>query len=486
MAIENIHLCLQRRWAITWEAKPSYFNPLTVFPPSPWVAPQISSHQPGGLRFDAVTQVALDLLLKISCRWHEPGQLHKLKAKWGVEKGAVGGKTEERAAGLLAGGNMRYCELLRLPDGTLLVLPRVRASAKELSYFPALHYSADGELLHHTCTCLFAGQTRELITRQLAEELAKVELRLASKNYIEQDTPISEPWLSDPATTKEMMKAECQGRKMLTGGNKLALRQRLLNPKDPASYLRGMVVRTLSDLQDSQVQLELQLTAKFANCGNEANVMWCAHQFCIPLQLSRVANGEAFISIAKKCPPPIRSRAKGWPLWYLEEQNGKLGNFLTVGQHPLGYDTQDFKVCLCGQYDDGKALHQCPRCTQSFHLRCLKAVRKDFSPLQPWVCPICSNSSKTIPQARSFKNYEDVLKLQRHVARLGLQVTEGQLASARLYAAEAGPEVHHILMRQGPEGLEPNNIDDPKVSDALLDFLRDLDPDDAVLPIAII
>jgi len=150
--------------------------------------------------------VALDLLLKISCRWHEPGQLHKLKAKWGVEKGAVGGKTEERAAGLLAGGNMRYCELLRLPDGTLLVLPRVRASAKEISYFPALHYSADGKLLHHTCTCLFAGQTRELIARQLAEELAKVELRLASKNYIEQDTPISEPWLSDSATTKEMMK----------------------------------------------------------------------------------------------------------------------------------------------------------------------------------------------------------------------------------------------------------------------------------------
>jgi len=34
MAIENIHLCLQRRWAITWEAKPSYFNPLTVVPPN--------------------------------------------------------------------------------------------------------------------------------------------------------------------------------------------------------------------------------------------------------------------------------------------------------------------------------------------------------------------------------------------------------------------------------------------------------------------
>jgi len=62
-------------------------------------------------------------------------------------------------------------------------------------------------------------------------------------------------------------------------------------------------------------------------------------------------------------------------------------------------------------------------------------------------------------------SWEHVLDLQRQVARHGIQVTETQLALVRMFAEEAGPEVHHILMRHGPVGLEENNVQNELVAE---------------------
>jgi len=70
-------------------------------------------------------------------------------------------------------------------------------------------------------------------------------------------------------------------------------------------------------------------------------------------------------------------------------------------------------------------------------------------------------------------SWEHVLDLQRQVARLGMQVTETQLARVRMFAEEAGPEAHHILMRHGPTGLEENNVQNELVAEAAYDFLDD-------------
>jgi hypothetical protein len=466
MSIENIARCLETDWPIPNEPQALYFDVLDAgLVVSPWVEPPSSRHEPGGLRFSAEVERTLVAVKSFSSAWTGE-RLHELKEEWNVEGATRGGKCEQRAREFLNGPNVRFAEMKTLPDGSIILLYRVRASAKDVSYFAAVHYSCTGQLLHHGCTCSFGGNGAEMRARKAASDLAVAECKLASGDYVPRLPDLDQARLS--SMTLQQLKQELQSRKMLLSGNKEQMTNRLLAPGVPSSYPHGVVPVTEPYLQDEVARLRKLLVDTLAIEALD-NRPWCAHQFSIPLSLSQIATHTRRVAIGARCPPPFRQRAKVWPLWYLEEVMPALSSFLLVSQRSLGAD--DMLVCSCGSFDDGMALHVCAGCQQSFHLKCLKKADQTFNPESDWRCSYCKNGALPKGRPRQLNCWEDVVNFQRDCCLLGLQATETQLARVRLYAQAAGAEAHHIMMRQGPDGLQENDIEEPEVAEQLGDLL---------------